>query len=202
MLHPFHNCALCTMILHRTMAQWVQPYILFQITSVQNKTVLWHKFLKYYKKCYCRSGVALYPRGLRLFPICNLRPPSFILHGVFTGYLLCPGDIQGKLLGHTRHHLHNVITTNRYQKIVSSRCFSVTHCMKYCFNTINYVKIMLLTNLALNSLRLRERHQPRPSLVQIMACRLASRSHYLNQWWNIVDWTLGNKSQWNLDRNL
>ena len=26
--------------------------------------------------------------------------------------------------------------------------------------------------------------------------------HYLNQWWNIVDWTLGNKLQWNLNRNL
>ena len=27
-------------------------------------------------------------------------------------------------------------------------------------------------------------------------------SHYLNQWWNIVDWTLGNKLQWNLNQNL
>ena len=26
-------------------------------------------------------------------------------------------------------------------------------------------------------------------------------SHYLNQCWNIVDWTLGNKLQWNLNRN-
>ena len=25
---------------------------------------------------------------------------------------------------------------------------------------------------------------------------------YLNQWWNIVNWTLGNKLQWNLNRNL
>ena len=27
-------------------------------------------------------------------------------------------------------------------------------------------------------------------------------SHYLNQWWNIGSWTLGNKLQWNLYRNL
>ena len=26
-------------------------------------------------------------------------------------------------------------------------------------------------------------------------------SHYRNQWWNIVNWTLGNKLQWNFDRN-
>ena len=27
-------------------------------------------------------------------------------------------------------------------------------------------------------------------------------SHYLNQWWNVVNWTLGNKFQWNLNRKL
>ena len=27
-------------------------------------------------------------------------------------------------------------------------------------------------------------------------------SHYLNQWWNIVNRTLGNKLQWNLNQNL
>ena len=26
-------------------------------------------------------------------------------------------------------------------------------------------------------------------------------SHYLNQWWNIVNWNLTNKPQWNLNRN-
>ena len=26
-------------------------------------------------------------------------------------------------------------------------------------------------------------------------------SHYLNQYWNIVNWNLGNKFQWNLNRN-
>ena len=26
-------------------------------------------------------------------------------------------------------------------------------------------------------------------------------SHYLNQWWIIVNWTLGNKFQWNFNRN-
>ena len=25
--------------------------------------------------------------------------------------------------------------------------------------------------------------------------------HYLNQWWNIVNWTLGNKFQWNFHQN-
>ena len=27
-------------------------------------------------------------------------------------------------------------------------------------------------------------------------------SHYLNQRWNIVNWTIGNQLQWNLNRNL
>ena len=40
----------------------------------------------------------------------------------------------------------------------------------------------------------------KPSLVQIMACRLAS--NYLNQCCNIVNQTLGNKLRWNLNRNL
>ena len=38
-----------------------------------------------------------------------------------------------------------------------------------------------------------------PSLLQIMDCRLAS--HYLNQCWNIVNWTIGNKPQWNFSLN-
>ena len=29
----------------------------------------------------------------------------------------------------------------------------------------------------------------------------AAPSHNLNQWWNIVYWTLGNELQWNLNRN-
>ena len=44
------------------------------------------------------------------------------------------------------------------------------------------------------------------ALVQIMACHLFSIepfswSHYLNQCWLIVNWTLRNKLQWNLNRN-
>ena len=40
-------------------------------------------------------------------------------------------------------------------------------------------------------------------LVQIMACHLAGTpSHYLNQCWYIVNWTLGHKLQWNLNPNL
>ena len=41
------------------------------------------------------------------------------------------------------------------------------------------------------------------ALVQIMACRLfgTKPSHYLNQCWNIVNWALMNKVQWNLNRN-
>ena len=40
--------------------------------------------------------------------------------------------------------------------------------------------------------------QHQPSLVQ----KWSAPSHYLNQCWNIVDWTLANKLQWNLNRNL
>ena len=31
--------------------------------------------------------------------------------------------------------------------------------------------------------------------------RWPAPSHYLNQCWNIVNWTIGNKPQWNLKRN-
>ena len=42
-----------------------------------------------------------------------------------------------------------------------------------------------------------------PSLVEIIACHLGRhQKHYLNQCWNIVNWTLGKKLQWNLNRNL
>ena len=41
-----------------------------------------------------------------------------------------------------------------------------------------------------------------PTLVQIMACRLFSPSHYLNQCWVFVDWTLGNKLQWKFNHNI
>ena len=44
--------------------------------------------------------------------------------------------------------------------------------------------------------------QHRPSLVQIMACACSAPSHYLNPWWNIVNWTLGNKFKWNCNKNL
>ena len=40
-----------------------------------------------------------------------------------------------------------------------------------------------------------------PSLVQIMACRLAAPSDYQNQCWNNVNRTLGSKYQWNFNRN-
>ena len=42
-------------------------------------------------------------------------------------------------------------------------------------------------------------HLTRPSLVQIMAWHLAP-SHYLNQCWNIVNWNLRNRPQWNINR--
>ena len=34
-----------------------------------------------------------------------------------------------------------------------------------------------------------------------MVCRFIG-SYYLNQWWNIVNWALREKLQWNLNRNL
>ena len=34
-----------------------------------------------------------------------------------------------------------------------------------------------------------------------MACRLDGASHYLKQYWIIVNWALGNKLQWNFNRN-
>ena len=46
------------------------------------------------------------------------------------------------------------------------------------------------------------RHQTRPSLVQIMTCRLVSApSQYLNQWCVIVNWSLRKKLQSNCIQN-
>ena len=46
-------------------------------------------------------------------------------------------------------------------------------------------------------------HQkPKPSFLQTMACCFfLVSSHYLNECWNIVNWTLGNKLQWNFNQN-
>ena len=35
-----------------------------------------------------------------------------------------------------------------------------------------------------------------------MACHLLGAGHYMNQCWNIVNWTLGNQLQWNFNQNL
>ena len=40
------------------------------------------------------------------------------------------------------------------------------------------------------------------ALIQIMVVASSAPSHYLNQCWNIVNWTLGNRLKWNLNRNL
>ena len=34
-----------------------------------------------------------------------------------------------------------------------------------------------------------------------MVCHLSAPSHYLNQCWHIVNWSLGNKLQWNSNQN-
>ena len=38
-------------------------------------------------------------------------------------------------------------------------------------------------------------------VLDISSCAWTAPSHYLNHWWNIVHWTLGNKLQWNFNRN-
>ena len=39
------------------------------------------------------------------------------------------------------------------------------------------------------------------TLVQVMACCLTAPSHYHNLCWLLVNWTTGNKFQWNLNRH-
>ena len=41
----------------------------------------------------------------------------------------------------------------------------------------------------------------KPSLVSIIVVACLVPSHYLNKWWFIVNWTTGNKYQWNLSQN-
>ena len=45
------------------------------------------------------------------------------------------------------------------------------------------------------------RQETGSALVQVMACRLTAPSHYLNQYWLIVNWTLMNKFQWYFNRH-
>ena len=45
------------------------------------------------------------------------------------------------------------------------------------------------------------RYQPRPSLGEIMDCRLFCPSHYLNQCYIIVNWNNRSKLQWNFNRH-
>ena len=37
---------------------------------------------------------------------------------------------------------------------------------------------------------------------ELFLCACSAPSHYLNQYWNIVNWTFRNKLQWNFNRNL
>ena len=39
------------------------------------------------------------------------------------------------------------------------------------------------------------------TLAQVMTCCRREASHYLNQYWNIVNWNLGDNLQWNINRN-
>ena len=39
------------------------------------------------------------------------------------------------------------------------------------------------------------------SLVHVMTCRLSAPSHYPNQCWLVVEWTLKNKFRWNMNQN-
>ena len=61
-----------------------------------------------------------------------------------------------------------------------------------------------LTSVPVNSLGQSDAYMRRwtgSSLVQIMACPCSPPSHYLNQCWNIVNWTFRNKLQWHFNRN-
>ena len=56
----------------------------------------------------------------------------------------------------------------------------------------------------INSLRPSDasmRQKPDPKLVQIMACHFFGANRFMNQCLNIVNLTLGNKSQWKFNRN-
>ena len=45
------------------------------------------------------------------------------------------------------------------------------------------------------------RHWIRSALIQVIACRLFGAKPLPDQCWPIVNWTLGNKFQWNSNRN-
>ena len=63
-----------------------------------------------------------------------------------------------------------------------------------CGLNTNYINSLRLSNAYMR--RWSNHHRFRQWLVAWSA-----PSHYLNQCWNIVNWTLGNKLQWNFNRN-
>ena len=69
------------------------------------------------------------------------------------------------------------------------------------FKCILWMK--MIENLIWISLKLvpRSSIDNKPALVEIRLVAWWAPSHYLNQCWNIVNWTLRNKLQWNLNRN-
>ena len=61
-----------------------------------------------------------------------------------------------------------------------------------------------ISRIGLNSLRPSDAYMHRQSSHHWFRKWLvawSAPSHYLNQWWNIVDWNLTNKLQWNFNRN-
>ena len=70
-------------------------------------------------------------------------------------------------------------------------CISYTH--QYTFTALKFVFLLLAPHICVNE---SGQHWFRQWLVAYLA-----PSHYLNQCWNIANWTLRNKIHWNLNRN-
>ena len=99
-----------------------------------------------------------------------------------------------KKVGHHFHHCFVLFTFNSK--------------LSFLFHYVILSKEKVLANLCFSTLNNwgRVTHMRSviwSSLVQIIACRLvwSATSHYLNRCWNIVNSTLRNRFQWNLNQN-
>ena len=89
--------------------------------------------------------------------------------------------------------IHYIVIMKMHLKyfLQVSMCYCISPWMQFCNDLTIHSK-----SISFNSLRPSDAYMHQwtwPSLIQIMACRLAGASHYLNQCWDIVDSTLRNK---------
>ena len=112
------------------------------------------------------------------------------------------GDTIDLMLSHLCQHCYNPLEKHRPFSLSSfcvGNCWAPTRCQVITRTSGDLLLAGHLltqwgwvTHICVNKLTI---------IVQIMACCLAGAKP-LSECWNIVNWTLGNKLQWNFNQNL